>query len=124
MDKEELGLDPQIAASYDRLEMLEAMVEGVREGLCILDSRAVMLYGNRPIGELLDFDPKTATGRSAHEFGTQLDFDWTFSGEAVASGVAVSTIQTLRNGRKVLVSAVPVRSSERSCVVVTIREVT
>src|SRR5215468_824263 len=79
-----------------RLELLEAMVEGAREGLCILSPRSTILHSNQAAGELLGFDPKQVEGRPVHELGVDRDFDWSISGEVIASCVAVSTVQTLR----------------------------
>src|SRR5262245_10364920 len=122
----ELSWSRRPATTDTRLEMLEAMVEGAREGLCILDARSVLLHGNEASGELLDFQPRQAVGRPVYELGVEFDFDWSVGGDALASGLAVSSIQTLRNGRKLLVSGVPVptRDGRRSYVVVTMREVT
>ena len=127
MTKSEAGLDPRPAdhAPAVSLEMLEAMVEGAREGLCILSPQAILLRSNRAAGELLGFEPRQAMGRPVHELGVDRDFDWSISGEVAAARVAVSTIETLRNGRKVLVSGVPIVSAgELSYVVVTIRDIT
>jgi PAS domain S-box-containing protein len=116
---------PAHSAQGASLEMLEAMVEGAREGLCILSPQAILLRGNRAAGELLGFEPREAMGRPVHELGVDRDFDWSISGEVAAARVAVSTVQTLRNGRKVLVSGAPIVSAaELSYVVVTIREIT
>ena len=125
--KSEAALDsaPDHTATATSLEMLEAMVEGAREGLCILSSKAILLRANRAAGELLGFEPREAMGRPVHELGVDHDFDWSIRAEVAAARVAVSTIQTLRNGRKVLVSGVPVVSAPGlSYVVVTIREIT
>jgi PAS domain S-box-containing protein len=123
--------DPSLHAwsrpgSAARLEILEALVDGAREGLCIIDSRSVMLLSNPVAGELLGFDPKQAAGRPIHELGVHRDFDWSFGGEITAGHVAVSTVQTLRTGRKLLVSGVPISSAagELAYIVVTIREIT
>src|SRR5215475_6032331 len=105
--------------------MLEAMVEGAREGLCILSPKSILLRGNQAAGEILGFDPRQAMGRPVHELGVDRDFDWSISGEVAASRVAVSTVQTLRNGRKVVISGVPIVSTTGlSYVVVTIQEIT
>jgi transcriptional regulator with PAS, ATPase and Fis domain len=107
------------------LEMLEAMVDGASEGLCILSPQSILLRGNRAAGDLLGFEPSQAMGRPVHELGVDRDFDWSISGDVVAARVAVSTMQTLRNGRKVLVSGVPIVSEAGlAYVVVTIREMT
>ena len=127
MTKSEAGLDPRPAdhAPAVSLEMLEAMVEVARAGLCILSPQAILLRSNRAAGELLGFEPRQAMGRPVHELGVDRDFDWSISGEVAAARVAVSTIETLRNGRKVLVSGVPIVSAgELSYVVVTIRDIT
>ena len=42
---------PAHSAQGASLEMLEAMVEGAREGLCILSPQAILLRGNRAAGE-------------------------------------------------------------------------
>jgi PAS domain S-box-containing protein len=109
-----------------RLEILEAMVDGAREGLCIMSPQSIMLRANQIAGELLGFQPKQATGRPVHELGVDRNFDWALTGEVAANRVAVSTIQTLRTGRKLFVSAVPILSADGGLgyVVVTIREIT
>jgi transcriptional regulator with PAS, ATPase and Fis domain len=102
------------------------MIDGVREGLCIMNPQSIMLHSNHVAGDLLGFEPKQAAGRSVHELNVDHDFDWSICGEVAASRVAVSTVQTLRTGRKLLVSGVPISSAdgELSFIVVTIREVT
>ena len=96
LTKSSAGVDsipthPRPSAS---LEMLEAMVEGAREGLCILSPKAILLRGNQAAGELLGFEPRQATGRPVHELGVDCDFDWSISGEVATARVAVSTVQT------------------------------
>lgn len=109
-----------------RLEMLEAMVEGAREGLCVLSPQSIILHSNQAGGELLGFEPGKVVGRPVHEIGVGRDFDWSISGEAAAGRVTVSTIQTLRDGRKLLVSGVPISSAggDLSYIVVTLRDIT
>ncbi len=109
-----------------QFEMLEAMVDGAREGLCIMNAQSIMLHSNQVAGDLLGFQPKQAAGRPVQELGVDRDFDWALAGEVAASRVTVSTIETLRTGRKLLVSAVPILSAdgELAYIVVTIREIT
>jgi PAS domain S-box-containing protein len=109
-----------------RLEMLEAMIDGAREGLCIMSPQSVMLHSNQLAGDLLGFRPTQAAGRPVQELGVDQDFDWALAGEVAASRVAVSSIQTLRTGRKLLVSAVPSHAADGALayIVVTIREIT
>jgi len=115
-----------VIAAGSRLEILEAMVDGAREGLCILGPKSTLLHGNQVAGELLGFDPRKAAGLPVHELGVDRDFDWSIGGEVAAGRVAVSTVQTLRTGRKLLVSGVPISSSDGQLtyVVITIREIT
>lgn len=115
-----------LAAPVLRPEMLAAMVEGAREGLCIMDARSILLHCNQVAGQLLGFEPKQVAGRPVGELEAARDFDWSFVGDVVTSRVAVSTVQTLRTGRKLLVSGVPISSEdgELSFIVVTIREIT
>jgi len=115
-----------LIAAGSRLEILEAMVDGAREGLCILGPKSTLLHGNQVAGELLGFDPRKAAGLPVHELGVDRDFDWSIGGEVAAGRVAVSTVQTLRTGRKLLVSGVPISSSDGQLtyVVITIREIT
>ena len=115
-----------LTAPGSRLEILEAMVDGAREGLCILGPKSTLLHGNQVAGELLGFDPTKAAGLPVHELGVDRDFDWSIGGEVAASRVAVSTVQTLRTGRKLLVSGVPISSSDGQLtyIVITIREIT
>ena len=119
-------LAPRPAESVLRPEMLAAMVEGAREGLCIMDPRSVLLHSNQVAGQLLGFEPKAAAGRPVHDLGADRGFDWSVAGDAVVGRGAVSTVQTLRTGRKLLVSGVPISSGdgELSFIVVTIREIT
>lgn len=102
------------------------MVEGAREGLCIMDSRSVLLHSNQAAGQLLGFEPKEAAGRPVHDLGAERDFDWSLVGDVLTRRVAVSTVQTLRTGRKLLVSGVPMIADDGalSFVVVTIHEIT
>jgi len=115
-----------LIAAGSRLEILEAMVDGAREGLCILGPKSTLLHGNQVAGELLGFDPRKAAGLPVHELGVDRDFDWSIGGEVAAGRVAVSTVQTLRTGRKLLVSGVPIASSDGQLayIVITIREIT
>ena len=119
----EIGSTPAPTLQF---EMLEAMVDGAREGLCIINAQSIMLHSNQVAGDLLGFQPKQAAGRPVQELGVDRDFDWALAGEVAAGRVTVSTIQTLRTGRKLLVSAVPILSAdgELAYIVVTIREIT
>jgi PAS domain S-box-containing protein len=109
-----------------RLEVLDAMIEGAREGLCVLSPGQIMLRSNQAAAQLLGFDPARAAGRPVHELGVELNFNWSITGEVAAGGVAVSAVQNLRSGSKLLVSAVPRTSAEGQLafIVVTIREIT
>src|SRR5690242_11603327 len=102
------------------------MVQGAREGLCVLSPTRTMLRANKVVAELLAFDPASAIGRPVHELGLQSDFDWSITGEVATGRVAVSSVQTLRNGRKLLVSGVPISNTDGRLlyIVVTIREIT
>jgi len=114
------------ASTAARLEVLDAMIEGAREGLCVLSPGQIMLRSNQAAAQLLGFDPDRAVGRPAHELGVELNFSWSIAGEVAAGGVAVSAVQNLRSGSKLLVSAVPRPSAEGQLafIVVTIREIT
>lgn len=114
------------AGPGSRLDILEAMVDGAREALCLLSPSSILVHSNQVAGELLGFEPKRVAGVPVHELGVDRDFDWSIAGEVVASRVAVSTVQTLRTGRKLLVSGVPISSAEGqlSYVVITMREIT
>ena len=108
------------------LEILQAMVDGAREGLCIMSPETILLHSNQVAGDLLGFQPKEAAGRSVQALGVERGFDWALAGEVAAGRVAVSTIQTLRTDRKLMVSAVPIVSADGGLayIVVTIREIT
>jgi len=94
--------------------MLEAMVDGAREGLCIVSGQSIMLHANQVAGDLLGFEPRQVEGRPVQELGVDCNFDWALTGEVAANRIAVSSIQTLRTGRKLLVSAVPSLSADGS----------
>ncbi len=115
-----------LPAPGSRLAILEAMVDGAREGLCILSPKATMLHSNQVAGDLLGFDPRKAAALPVHELGVDRDFDWSIAGEVAAGRVAVSTVQTLRTDRKLLVSGVPISSPDGhlAYVVITLREIT
>jgi transcriptional regulator with PAS, ATPase and Fis domain len=106
--------------------MFEAMVDGAREGLCLLNPSSVMLRSNQVAGEILGFDPNRAAGVPAHELGMERDFDWSIVGEVAAGRVSVSTVQTLQTGQKLLVSGVPIPGAEGKLayIVITIRDIT
>jgi transcriptional regulator with PAS, ATPase and Fis domain len=108
------------------LEILQAMVDGAREGLCIMSPEAILLHSNQVAGDLLGFQANEATGRPVQSLGAEHGFDWTLAGEVVAGRTAVSTIQTLPPDRKLLVSAVPSFSADGALayIVVTMREIT
>jgi transcriptional regulator with PAS, ATPase and Fis domain len=112
--------------SAPALEILQAMLDGAREGLCIMTPEAILLHSNQVAGDLLGFQPKEAAGHPVQLLGVELGFDWTLAGEVVAGRIAVSTVQTLRTDRKLLVSAVPSFSDDGACayIVVTMREIT
>ena len=117
---------PENDSASVRLELLEAMVDGAREGLCIMSPEAVLLHSNQVAGDLLGFLPREAAGRPAQTLGAEQGFDWALAAEVAAGRVTVSTIQTLRTGRKLLVSAVPSLAADGALayIVVTIREIT
>ena len=114
------------ASTVARLEVLDAMIEGAREGLCVLSAGRIMLRSNQTAAELLGFDSARAVGRPVHELGVEQKFDWSITGEVAAGRVAVSAVQNLRNGSTVLVSVVPRTSADGhlAFIVVTIREIT
>ena len=114
------------ASTVARLEVLDAMIEGAREGLCVLSAGRIMLRSNQTAAELLGFDSARAVGRPVHELGVEQKFDWSITGEVAAGRVAVSAVQNLRNGSTVLVSVVPRTSADGQLafIVVTIREIT
>src|SRR5262249_17559765 len=68
-------------------EMFEAMVNGAREGLCLLTPGSVLLRSNQIAGEILGFDPRRAAGVPVHELGVDRDFDWSIVGEVAAGAV-------------------------------------
>ncbi len=114
------------ASTVSRLEVLDAMVEGAREGLCVLSADRIMLRSNQTAAELLGFDPARAVGRPVHELGVQQNFDWSITAEVAAGRVAVSGVQNLQGGSKLLISAVPRMSADGQLafIVVTLREIT
>ena len=110
----------------ERVRLLEAMIRGAREGLCVLSPARALLSANRLAADILGFDEAAAVGRPVHELGVDRDFDWSLSGEVATGRVTVSAVQALRNGRKVLVSGVPVCAPDGSLsyIVIAIRDIT
>ena len=90
-----------------RVALLEAMVEGAGDGLVVLDERGLVLHMNGLAGRL--------TGLSVQAI----------AGEALDRRIPVAEIQTLPDGRTLLVSARPVPAAEGGAghVVVTLRDV-
>src|SRR4029077_6336618 len=94
------GIQP---APGSRLAILEAMVDGARGGLCILNPKSTLLHSNQVAGELLGFDPRKAAGLPVHELGVDRDFDWSIGGEVAAGRLGGAPIQPLGGAPKVRV---------------------
>ena len=116
-----------IASSIPQvLELFEAMVEGSRDGLCILTASRVILNSNRVALEILGLRKEDAMGRHVEELNVERGFGWSLLNEVISRHVTVTAIETLRDGRKLLLSGTPIFSADGSLLylVLTVRDIT
>ncbi|HVQ74578.1 MAG TPA: sigma 54-interacting transcriptional regulator [Candidatus Binatia bacterium] len=114
-----------IASPHVDARLLQAMVESVQDGVCLLGPGGRLLHANRAACEMLVLEP-WAWGDDLRALSASTGFDWSVAEEVIARKLAVSVVQTLGDGRKVLVSATPSLSGrgEVDHIVLVLRDVT
>src|SRR3990172_10764378 len=110
----EVASDPRLRA----VALFGAMVEGSIDGLLILNRSGEVLYANRVVSQLFGLRKEEVIGRPARDLRLEGSIDWSIADEVISGRVAVTGIQTLRNGQKHLVSGTPIFSDDRSVVYV------
>jgi PAS domain S-box-containing protein len=110
----EAATDPCLQA----VVLFGAMVEGSRDGLLILGKTGEVLYANRAVSQMFGFRKEDAIGHTGRDLQLEASVDWSIADEVISERVAVTGIQTLRDGQKHLVSGTPIFSDDRSVVYV------
>jgi PAS domain S-box-containing protein len=108
------------------IEVLEAMVEGSRDGLWILTDKQVILNANRVAVQFFGIRKEDVIGREVRDLALGAGMDWSIIAEVVSRRVAVTALQTLPDGRKLLTSGTPIFAGDGKLlyVVLTVRDIT
>lgn len=109
----------------DRVEWLEAMVEGSDTGLLVLGPDGAVLGANRAAERLTDLGRQAVAGRRASRSRARSDFPWFIVGEAASLGQAVSVVHPGRDDVKLWVTCKPVLAPDGTlrCLVATVRDI-
>jgi PAS domain S-box-containing protein len=108
------------------IDLLKTMVEGAQDGLVIVSATGVILYANRLAAQFDGLPKEALLGRRVEDLLLEGYFDRSVNAEVIAKQVGATRIQTLKDGRKTLVSGKPIFSANGQLryVVTTIRDVT
>jgi transcriptional regulator with PAS, ATPase and Fis domain len=105
-------------------DLLQAMVDGSPDGLCLLSPNRALLIANRAAHDLLGqhLDPESPT--DPHCARACAHFDWSIVDQAAQRRQAIDRVDTLDDGRRLLVTARPTVSpgGTVSFVVLTLRD--
>ena len=88
--------------------LMEEILNALPDGVFISDVNGVTLFVNRMYEQLTGFTLKDLKGRNVHDIVSEGGFDLALNPEIVRAGTAVSRVQTLRSGKKLMLSGVPV----------------
>ena len=88
--------------------LLDAMVEGALDGLCLLTADGVILKANRLALEMLDVTRADVIGRSATTVLSRNGRESSVIAEVREQKLTVTAVQTFGDGRRVLVSGTPI----------------
>jgi PAS domain S-box-containing protein len=88
--------------------LLDAMVEGALDGLCLLTVDGVILKANRLALEILDVSQDDLIGRLATTVLTRNGRECSVLAEVRKQKLTVTAVQTFGDGKRVLVSGTPV----------------
>jgi transcriptional regulator with PAS, ATPase and Fis domain len=110
--------------THGDLDLLQAIVDGSPDGLCLLSPSRALLLANRAAHDLLgqDLDPESPPDPQGARPCTQ--FDWSIVDQAVRRRQAIHRVDALEDGRRLLVTARPTISPRGavSFVVLTVRD--
>ncbi len=108
------------------VELLDAMVEGSQDGLWILTPAGVVLDGNHIAHELAGVRPEAVIARPVEELRHAPGLDGSIVSEVARKRVAVTTIETLPDARRLQVSGRLIAGPDGSAryVVLTVRDIT
>jgi PAS domain S-box-containing protein len=117
---------PLWSGNGSNLWLLETLVEASHDGLTIETGTGTVLYLNARAAELAGAKREEFLGRNTAELVSAGYFDRSVGLEVIRTGLQVSMLQTVRDGRKLLVSGKPIHSpaGELEYIVVTDRDVT
>lgn len=106
--------------------LMEDILNALPDGVFISDVDGVTLYVNRMYEQLSGFTLKDLKGKKVHDIVSEGGFDLALNPEIVRGGKAATRVQTLRSGKKLLLSGVPVFDKAGSVVLVCtfVRDVT
>ena len=88
--------------------LLDAMIEGALDGLCLLAADGVVLKANRLALEMLDVTQDDLIGRPATTVLGRNGREWSVLAEIRKQKLTVTAVQTSAAGRRILVSGTPV----------------
>ena len=106
--------------------LLDAMVEGALDGLCLLTADGVILKANRLALEILDVSLAEVIGRPATSVLTRNGRECSVLAEVRQQKLTVTAVETFGDGRRVLVSGTPVfdETGELRHIVLNLRDTT
>lgn len=88
--------------------LMEDILNALPDGVFISDADGTTLYVNRMYEQLTGFSFAELRGKSVNDIVSEGGFDLALNPEIVRGGTAVSRVQTLRSGKKLMLSGVPV----------------
>lgn len=106
------------------VDLLQVMVEGSPDGLCLVGPDRTIRLANRAALALLGLLPEDGGGRGTAGAGAHVDFDWPVIDEASRGGMTAHRVEILRDGRRLVATACPVASpgSPARFIVLVLRE--
>jgi PAS domain S-box-containing protein len=106
--------------------LLDAMVEGALDGLCLLTADGIILKANRLALEILDVSLAEVIGRPATSVLTRNGRECSVLAEVRQQKLTVTAVETFGDGRRVLVSGTPIfdETGELRHIVLNLRDTT
>jgi PAS domain S-box-containing protein len=106
--------------------LLDAMVEGALDGLCLLTADGIILKANRLALEILDVSEAEMIGRPATSVLTRNGRECSVLAEVRQQKLTVTAVETFGDGRRVLVSGTPIfdETGELRYIVLNLRDTT
>jgi transcriptional regulator with PAS, ATPase and Fis domain len=107
-------------------DLVQAMVDGSPDGLCLLNPSRELLVANRAALDLLGLHLDPEGAQDPERVRTDADFDWSIVDRAAQDRQVVHRVDRLRDGRRVLATARATVSPEGavSFVVLNLRDLT